>query len=109
MPTTTRAPAGFTDSGGRAERLLKLAGLVHLRHDVGPADELAVDVELRDRRPVGVALDALPNGFVFENVDGLQIVNAARLQDLDCPSRKAAHRELGGPLHEEHDAVALHQ
>src|ERR1700760_3238419 len=36
----------------QAERLLKLARLVHLGDDVAAADELAVDEQLRDRGPV---------------------------------------------------------
>ena len=35
-----------------AQHLLQLAGLVHLHHDVRAADELAVHVQLRNRRPV---------------------------------------------------------
>src|ERR1700674_47416 len=37
----------------------ELPSLEHLADDVAAADELALDVELRDRRPVGVGLDAV--------------------------------------------------
>src|SRR5664279_6351939 len=36
------------------ERLLQFAGLEHLAHDVAAADELALHVELRNGRPVGI-------------------------------------------------------
>jgi hypothetical protein len=34
------------------EDFLQFAGLIHLTDDVTTADELAFDVELRDRRPI---------------------------------------------------------
>src|SRR5450755_2413312 len=102
-PITAMGPR----SGGDAERLLQLAGLVHLGHDVRAADELAVDVELWDGRPVGVALDALADLFVLEDVDRLQVAHPTGLQDLDCAAGEAAHRELRRSLHEEDDPVAL--
>src|SRR5271169_4179878 len=52
------------------ERLLQFAGLEHLAHDVAAANELALHVELRDSRPVGIGLDAVPQ------VDGIQHVEA---------------------------------
>src|SRR4028119_108313 len=39
------------------EELLKLAGLVHLHHDVGAADEPALHVELGDGGAVGIFPD----------------------------------------------------
>src|SRR5262252_665260 len=107
MPTTTRGRAALTGSGGRAQRLLQLARLVHLHHDVRAADELAVDVELRDGGPVGIFLDALADALVLEDVDGLEVVDAAGVEDLDGAAREAAHRELRRALHEEHDPVVL--
>ena len=44
---------------------------------------------------------------VLEDVDRLQVANAAGLQDLDRAAGEAAHRELRRSLHEEDDAVAL--
>ena len=52
------------------QQLLQFARLVHLAHDVRAADEFAVDVELRNRRPVGVVLDALADVGIGEDVDG---------------------------------------
>ena len=39
----------------------ELPGLEHLAGDVAAADEFALDVELGNRRPVGVFLDPLTN------------------------------------------------
>src|SRR5580765_5494630 len=104
----TPRPPGLR-SGGYAERRLQLAGLVHLGHDVRAADELAVDVELGDRRPVRIFLDALADLLVLEDVHRLQVGDAAGLEDLDRAAGKAAHRELRGSLHEKDDAMALDQ
>ena len=51
------------------EQFLQFAGLVHLFHDVRAADEFALDVELRDGRPVGVVLDALADVRILQHVD----------------------------------------
>ena len=42
------------------EQLGKLAGLVHGGEDVAAANELAVDVQLRNGRPIGELLDPCP-------------------------------------------------
>ena len=42
------------------------------------ADELAVHVELRDRRPVGELLDALADVGVLQHVDGEDVLDARR-------------------------------
>ena len=42
-----------------AEQLVKFARLEHTGDDVAAADELTVDVELRDGRPVREDLDAI--------------------------------------------------
>ena len=41
------------------DELVQFALLEHLAHDVAAADELALDVELRHGRPVGIGLDAV--------------------------------------------------
>src|ERR1700730_72648 len=63
------------------EELGKLTLLEHLADDVAPAHELALDVELRDRRPLREALDALTDAHVLEHVDVL-VVDAHVAQDL---------------------------
>src|SRR5215475_11283116 len=87
------------------EDLWQLACFVHLAKDVAPADELAVDVQLWDRRPVRVVLDALPDLGILEDVDCEVVGDAGPLEDLDDRGREAALRELRRALHVQHDAV----
>ena len=54
---------------GLGQHRRQFARLEHLAGDVGAADELALDVELRDRRPVGEFLDSLTDFGVLEDVD----------------------------------------
>src|SRR3954462_3530817 len=100
------APSSF--SGFGAEEFLQLTALEHLHHDVRSADELALHIELGDRRPFRIFLDALADFRILENVDGL-IVCAQMIEDRDRSARKATLRENRGPFHEEHDVVALHE
>src|SRR5262249_39084224 len=66
--------------GGGGERdalvlhqLLKFAGLEHLADDIAAADELALDVELRDGRPLAEFLDALAQLRVDQDVDSVEL------------------------------------
>ena len=70
-------------------------------------DELAFDVELGDRRPVRIALDAVPQLLVLEHVEAF-VGHAEVVEDLHDLGRESAHRELRITLHEQHDVVALH-
>src|SRR6185369_17946867 len=63
------------------EELAELTLLEHLADDVATAHELALDVELRDRRPLREALDALTDAHVLEHIDVL-VVDAHVTQDL---------------------------
>jgi hypothetical protein len=93
---------------GRRETELRveLAGRVEVAHDVATADQLALDVELRDRGPGRVHLDALTNRRIRENVDGL-IIRKHAVQDLDGLGGKAALGLLAVPLHEEQHRVGI--
>src|SRR5471030_264566 len=86
----------------------QFARFKHFIHDVGTADELAFDVELRNGRPVRVFLDALAHVLIVQHVDGGDVLDAAGFQDLDGAAGKAALRELGGALHEQHDRGRVH-
>src|SRR5690606_18809388 len=99
-----------SDSGGwsRLEHFGQLAGLVQVGHDVAAADQLAVDVELRIRGPVGVALQSLAQVRIQEDVVRLE-VDADLPQDADDLGREATLRERLGALHEEHDLAAAEQ
>src|SRR5690606_34768402 len=69
-------------------------------------DELAVDVKLRNRRPVRVLLDPLAHLGIRQHVEGVEL-DAVLLEDVDHGRRKPALRKALVALHEEHDLVAL--
>src|ERR1700693_3497845 len=50
------------------DEVVQFARLEHFADDVAAADELALDVELGNRRPVGVGLDAVPQIGVVQHV-----------------------------------------
>src|SRR5512145_1926036 len=58
---------GGLDHALLGEELLQLARLEHLGDDIAAADELALDEQLRNGRPVGIFLDALAQRFGFED------------------------------------------
>ena len=61
---------GLVDrDAGLLEVSLQLLLLEHFADDVAAADELALDVELRQRRPVGIGLDAVAQFGIFQHVD----------------------------------------
>src|SRR5262245_7069088 len=104
---------GWRRSGGRrlrAERgihhALELATLEHLAHDVAPADELAVDVDLRNRRPVGELLDPLALLRVGQDVHRLER-DAQALEHLDRRGGKAALGKQSRALHVDDDLVLV--
>src|SRR5277367_1993116 len=55
------------DSARFGKQLLQFAALVHFDGDVAAADQIAVDIKLRERRPVGIALQRLAHFRIFEN------------------------------------------
>src|SRR5262245_64800682 len=90
-----------------SKQLLQLAGLEHFADDVAAADELALDVELRDGRPVRIGLDAVAQLRRLQDVQAL-VADANVVEDLHHLARKAALRKLRRALHEQHDVVRLH-
>eukprot|EP00327_Prymnesium_parvum_P022959 CAMPEP_0113246582 /NCGR_PEP_ID=MMETSP0008_2-20120614/9536_1 /TAXON_ID=97485 /ORGANISM="Prymnesium parvum" /LENGTH=159 /DNA_ID=CAMNT_0000094325 /DNA_START=217 /DNA_END=693 /DNA_ORIENTATION=+ /assembly_acc=CAM_ASM_000153 len=93
-------------SGRPLDHLLQLARLVHLNHQVAPADELPVDVALRDRRPAGVFLDALADGGVLKDVADF-VGNVHRVEDLHGGVGEAALREELVAFHKENDGARV--
>src|SRR5882724_277452 len=84
--------------------LAELAGLVHLADDVAAAHEFALDVELRDGRPLAEFLDALTQFRVDQDVDAVEL-HAELAQHLDDGGREAALREHRRALHEQQHVV----
>src|SRR5690606_2264951 len=75
--------------------------------DVAAAYEFALYIELRNGRPVGEFLDALPQFGRIEHVDAL-VVGSDVVENLHDLAGKTALREAGRPLHEQHHVAALH-
>lgn len=85
------------------QKLRQLPALMHRNQNVTAANKLPREVKLRDRRPVRILLDALPQLVVLEDVEGGELgrVNALHSEDLDRGAREAALGCLGRALHEE--------
>ena len=79
----------------QAELLVQLAGGVELGDDVAAADELALQVELRDRRPRRVFLDAVADVGIGEHVDRRVVLHQA-VEDLHDLAGEAALRHRRG-------------
>ena len=80
-------------SGFGTDQLLQLAAFEHLHHDVGPADELAFDVELWNRRPVGIFLDASADLGVLKDVHRF-IADAETVDVLQDPEIRQGIKEF---------------
>src|SRR3546814_1276338 len=74
-PAGAKAPAGLylRDAalfGARRDAVhqrVQFARFPHLHHNIAAADEFALHIELRDRRPVGKFLDALADFHVLRS------------------------------------------
>src|SRR4030088_1647853 len=89
------------------KQLLQFAGLEHLADDVAAADELALDVELRNRWPVRIGLDAVAQLGRFKDVEAL-VADPDVVENLHHLAGETALRKLRRSLHEQHDVVRLH-
>src|SRR3954469_11170539 len=89
------------------KELLQFAGLEHLADDVATADELALDVELRNGRPVGIGLDAVAQFGGFQDVQAL-VTDPDVIEDLHHLPGKAALGKLRCAFHKQYDVVRLH-
>src|SRR5260221_1324534 len=100
------AGSQFGPAAGARDQLTQLSGSVHLPYDVAAADEGAIGVELRDRRPVREGFDSLADGWIEKHIDRMDrhIVVA---QHVDDGGREAALRVRGIALHEEDNGMSL--
>ena len=94
-------------------RLLQEKGLQfprseHLRHDVTAAYEFAVDVQLRNRRPIRVILDTLAQFFGLVDIVRSER-NAEMVEYPDDLRRKSTSRRRRCALHEQKDLVCVHE
>ena len=88
------------------ERPLQVAGGLELLDDVGAADQLAADEDLRDRRPARLRRKLLADRRIGKDVDGGDR-RARPAERLERPHRVAAHGHLRRALHEQGDVLAL--
>src|SRR4029453_9327839 len=58
-PPAREGAAAAQSLGGGADQFLQLAAFEHLHHDVRPADEFPLHIELGNGRPVRIFLNAL--------------------------------------------------
>lgn len=86
----------------------QFAVLVQLQHNIAATHELPVDEDLRNRRPIGELLDALPQILVLQHVMTV-VRDAVHAQDLNDGVAEAAFRCLRNALHEHDHFVVLHQ
>src|ERR1700722_897217 len=86
------------------QNLFQLARFEHLADDVAAADELALDVELRNGRPVGEILDALADRRIGQHVHALEL-HAEGGEDRADARREAALRENRRALHVEQHGI----
>src|SRR6187551_636979 len=86
-PRRHTAPLYPACSALRGQQRRQLALGVHFAHDVGAADELALDVELRVGRPARVLLQPLAQLGIGEDVVGLEL-HAGLLEDTDDGRRE---------------------
>src|SRR5207245_9851177 len=100
----TRRRALFLE--GRFHQWLQLTLLVQLGDDVAAADELALDEDLGDRRPVGVGREGLPDPGVGKDVHRLE-APPQPLEDGDGAGRETAHRHIRSAFREEDDGTRV--
>ena len=90
---------------GRAfDERLQFARLVKLADNIASADEFAVDIDLRNGRPVAKSFDLIAHFGVGQDVDGL-VLGAELIEHLDGCRGKAALRKVAITLHEDEDSV----
>jgi hypothetical protein len=106
-PPPPPAPAQSGAADCLLHHLLQLALLVKLHRDVTTADQLAVDIDLREGRPVRVARQVLENFRVGQYVHMREFL-PARGQRLGGTTGIPALRNLRRALHENDDRIVLH-
>ena len=87
---------------------MKLAGIVHALDDVRATHQFTADIQLRNRWPVAVVLDALAHGFIAQHVEGFVVVDDV-IETANGGGGKAARGRLAIAFHEQHHALAGEQ
>jgi len=88
------------------QQLLQLPTLIHTRNNITPPHKLPIHIQLRNRRPLRILLDALPHLRVIQNIHGRKI-GSVLFEGADDRGGEAALGCGGGAFHVEHDAVGF--
>lgn len=83
------------------ERFFQFSGLFQLFYYVESADQIALGVDLRIRRPIGVNFKRLSHFFIHQDVERL-VFDVEFVQNGDQSSTEATSRRLWTALHEHH-------
>src|SRR6185437_13124685 len=100
-PKPRATPRRLLDGAYLGKQFLQLTALVHLQGDVAAADQLAVDVELRVGRPVGMPLERFAHLRLLEDIDVLEL-RSHGAQGCHRLRGKAALRKVRRAFHEQH-------
>lgn len=93
---------------GHFEHLLEFVLLVHFDQDVGAADEFPVHIDLGNRGPVRVCLNALTDFLVREHIKGFK-GHAELVENLNNIVGEATLGHEFIALHEDHDFIVRNQ
>ena len=81
--------------------------MIHFHHDIAAAEKLALDVELGDGRPIGIALDARADLGILQHVHAV-IGHGQMVENGDGAAGEATLREQRAAFHEQHDVMGAH-
>mmetsp|Transcript_27104 Transcript_27104/g.72211 ORF Transcript_27104/g.72211 Transcript_27104/m.72211 type:complete len:228 (+) Transcript_27104:364-1047(+) len=84
------------------------AVLLHLLHDVQAPDQLASNVQLRERFPIRVVLQSFPDFLVLQDIEG-RILDVVFVEHVDGFPREAAEGLGLGSFHEQHHWGEVYQ
>src|SRR4051812_15638338 len=79
---------------------------MHLTNDVATTDELAIDEDLGNGRPLRVRLDSVTDRRIGEHVHGLE-GNPKAFERFDGGRRKSTLRKCGRAFHINDDLLTL--
>ena len=81
--------------------------LVHLFHDITSANELTLNIDLWNRRPIGVVLDCLSEVIISKDIHVLVLLDSVCVEKGDHVLGESAAGHLACPFHEKADIVLL--
>src|SRR5260221_5618914 len=79
----------------------QLATPVHVHHNVAATHQFALNVELRDRRPIRIGLECLAKLWILEDID-MREASLAPAKRIHYLSGETALRKIRRAFHKEH-------